>query len=95
MLLDEYRGFGLADPATRDTPDQIFDFSSVGVEPARVQTEKGEQDHEPDALVPVHEGAISHDCPAHAAMTRIHETKVYWASEILVARLEGWKSQKT
>ena len=61
MLLDEYRGFGLADPATRDTQHQIFDFSSVGVEPARVQTEKGEQGHEPDALVPVHKRVISHD----------------------------------
>jgi hypothetical protein len=24
-----------------------------------------------------------------------HETKGHWASEILVARLKGWKSQKT
>jgi hypothetical protein len=50
VLLDEYRGFGLADPAPRDTQYQIFDFLCVGVEPARVQTEKGEKDHEPDAL---------------------------------------------
>src|SRR6266481_5577645 len=61
VLLGEYRSFGLADPAPRDTPYEIFDFSSVGVEPARVQTEKGEQDHEPDALVPVYKRAISHD----------------------------------
>jgi len=61
VLLDEYRGFGLADPAPRDTQYQIFDFLSVGVEPARVQTEKGEKDHEPDALLPVYKGVISHD----------------------------------
>ena len=34
---------------------------SVGVEPARIQTEKGEKDHQPDAFVPVHKGVISHD----------------------------------
>jgi hypothetical protein len=28
-------------------------------------------------------------------LARIHETKVHWASGILVARLKGWKSQKT
>jgi len=33
VLLDEYRGFGLADPASRDSQYQIFDFLSVGVEP--------------------------------------------------------------
>ena len=27
-------------------------------------------------------------------LARIHETKVHWASGILVARLNGWKSQK-
>ena len=61
MLLDEYRGFGLADPAPRDTQYLIFDFLSAGIEPARVQTEKGEKDHEPDGLVPIHKGVISHD----------------------------------
>jgi len=61
VALDEYRGLGLADPAPRDTQYQIFYFLSVGVEPARVQTEKGEKDHEPDALVPVHKRVISHD----------------------------------
>jgi hypothetical protein len=61
VLLDEYRDFGLADPAPRDTQDQIFDFLSIGVAPARAQTEKGEKDHEPDALVRVSKGVISHD----------------------------------
>jgi len=28
-------------------------------------------------------------------LARIHETKVHWASGIRVARLKGWKSQKT
>ena len=28
-------------------------------------------------------------------LARIHETKVHWASGILVARVKGWKSQET
>ena len=28
-------------------------------------------------------------------LATIHETKVHWASGILVARLKGWKSEKT
>ena len=61
MLLDEYRGLGLADLATCDTEHQIFDGSSVGLEPARVQTEKGQKGHKPDTLVPVYERVISHN----------------------------------
>jgi hypothetical protein len=70
VLLDEYRGFGLADPAPRAAQHQIFDFSRVGVEPARVQTEKGEKDHEPDALVPVYKRASAAIASSHRELDR-------------------------
>jgi hypothetical protein len=61
VLLDEDRGLGFADPATSNTQHKTFDFLRVGVEPARVQTEKSQKDHEPNALVPVYKGVISQD----------------------------------
>lgn len=61
MLLYEDRRLGLADPATSNAQHQTFEVLRVGGQPARVQSEESQKDHQSNTLVSVYERVISHD----------------------------------
>src|SRR5712664_130512 len=58
MAADEHGDLRFADPPGGDALDQLGELARVGLEPAPVQTEKGEHRHESGPLIAVHEGVV-------------------------------------